>query len=205
MELPVRRWPSTYHDRQSYSADSNVTWSYVPYDHESLQFPAPDHPIEMPHGMNPISDGIDVFTSSFRLPADVSEINPFVAGDQRHLVVWNNVDGVDIDGDDDNDRRTHSSRPAAADVRNANDVYCDTSDDGAISAAGEQRDSGAGHRRNARERDRVHTINSTFARLRQKLPLAAAYSATVRTADKSRFGGVAPAMFYRTRKLSKVR
>jgi len=49
-------------------------------------------------------------------------------------------------------------------------------------------------RRNARERDRVKTINQTFARLRQHVPLSAAVNYT---ATSTPHGG-------RTRKLSKV-
>lgn len=62
----------------------------------------------------------------------------------------------------------------------------------------------AGRRRNARERDRVRTINSTFARLRQKLPQAAAYIAASRSTVESTASGASATTVYRARKLSKV-
>jgi hypothetical protein len=61
-----------------------------------------------------------------------------------------------------------------------------------------------GRRRNARERDRVRTINSTFARLRQKLPQAAAYFADARSTVESTTSGATATTIYRARKLSKA-
>lgn len=58
-------------------------------------------------------------------------------------------------------------------------------------------------RRNARERNRVRMINSIFARLRQKLPLAAAYHATELDPRQSNNDSATPTV-YRARKLSKV-
>lgn len=76
-------------------------------------------------------------------------------------------------------------------------------EDGLSGSAGEKT-TPIGRRRNARERDRVRTINSTFARLRQKLPHAAAYSRVADDAGRGDIGEDAATSAYRARKLSKV-